>query len=95
MSLMKTAMIERMYDKPNIKNKRRIIGIGNNIIEKFGINWKIGINPKKTATSTKDNKPIAVVNTTGKNSFRYFIDLIIPALLVKLVRPPDVPREKM
>jgi len=84
-----------MYDKPNIKNIRRIIGIGNSIIEKCGIKLKTGINPKKTPKSAKDSKPTETVDTTGKNSFLCFSDLIIPALLVKLARPPDVPRAKI
>ena len=84
-------IIESMYDKPNINIKRRIIGIGNKSIDIFGIKWNTGINPKKTATSTNDSKPMEAVATTGKNSFLNFRDLIIPAFPVKLPRLPEVP----
>ena len=90
-SLANAFAIERKYDTPKIKNKTRIIGSGIKTIVQAGVNSKTGINPKKTPTSTNAKIPIATVATTGKNSFFVFKDLMIPALLVKLPSPPDVP----
>jgi hypothetical protein len=88
-------MTERKYDKPRIKMKRRIIGIGNKIIVKLGENSKTGINKKNTATSTNAKITVATAVTIGKKSLLIFRDFIIPPLLVKHDSPPEVPLPKI
>jgi len=90
-SFTKTLTTERKYVNPKISATRRMSGIGNKMIVQVGTNWKIGINPKKTPMSTKARRPMAMVETTGKNSLFTFRDFIIPALEVRLERPPAVP----
>ena len=75
--------------------KSNINGIGKKTIVQFGTNWNIGISPKNTPTSTKAKIPIATIAATGKISFLMKIAVIIPALLVKLATPPEVPLAKI
>lgn len=60
-----------------------------------GMNWKKGISPKKTPTSTKPKIAIATVEVIGKSSLLILRDFNMPTLPTKLDKPPVVPREKM
>ncbi len=95
MSLTNTTVIERRYERPNIKINRRIKGIGIKIKVQGGTKLKTGINPKKTATSTNDKIPMAAVATTGKKSLFIVIDVSSPAFPSKLDNPPEVPLAKI
>jgi len=58
-----------------------------------GTNPNTGIKINRTPTWTNRKRQVALVDTTGKNSFLKFKDLRIALLSLKLVSPPIVPRE--
>ena len=69
--------------------------MGRKIIVIVGTNWNIGINAKKTATSTNPRIPIDKVAVIGNSSCGIFSERRVVALDVRLIKPPDVPRVKI